>query len=116
MVYFPTVSLINDVAGAPGKLVEVLGGLPLALLDLQRSVDRLADVCQEMAVDVKGMREGVELLREEVSILKQVDEGVSLMNVDVARMRAGVENLLPAVESLSTDLGRLPFIRRRGVA
>jgi uncharacterized protein YoxC len=109
-------SLLSDAVGVPAKLVESLATLPLALLDLQRSVDRLADVCEEMGREVKVMREGVDRLHGEVAVLADIREDVATMAGEVGQMRQGVDRMGPAVETLTDDLRRLPFIRRRGVA
>jgi hypothetical protein len=110
-------SLLSDAVGVPARVVESLANLPLALVALQRSVDRLTDVCEAMGREVAAMREGVDLLRQEVAVLQGIQGDVDRMTADVETMREGVVALQPAVEGLASDLGRLPFLRRgRGAA
>lgn len=109
-------SLLSDAVGVPAKAVEALATLPVALISLQRSVDRLADICEGMSQEVSRMREGVDRLREEVAVLEPIRDGVGEMGREVATMSAGVQSLQPAVEGLTQDLARLPFLRRRSPA
>lgn len=109
-------SLLTDAVGIPAKAVDAIAGLPLALIGLQRSIDRLAEICEGMAGEVNLMREGVDRLRDEVAVLEAIGDGVGDMRRDVATMSVNVQRMQPAVEGLATDLARLPFLRRRGVA
>ena len=119
---FRTFSLIADVGASalrgPAGAVGALLALPAAIEQLNRTLEA-------MHGEVAEMRRGVDTLVVRVGELREdfaaVREEVRVLNHDeVAPMRRRVDGLHDDVialgetfDTLRTDLGRLPFMRKR---
>jgi septal ring factor EnvC (AmiA/AmiB activator) len=110
-------SRLSDSALAPGRLIESLAALPVTLEKLLEAIDQLHKELRKMNKEVTAMRKGMDDLSGKVSGLQveftQTREAVVDMSSDVHRMSDDVNHLVPSIEGLRDDLGRLPFIGRR---
>jgi uncharacterized protein YoxC len=110
-------SRLTDSALAPGRLIESLATLPATLEKLLHVIGDLHGEMRKMNKEVVAMRKGMDALSVKVSGLqdefKQTREAVVDMTGDVHRMSDDVNQLVPSIEGLREDLGRLPFVGRR---
>jgi hypothetical protein len=111
-------SIANGLLRVPAETAGALLELPLAIGRLNRTLDA-------MLTEVTEMRRGVQELVGEVGGLREDFAGIrrELGEVydEVAPMRRRVDGLHEEVvglggkfDGLAGDLGRLPFMRRRG--
>jgi ABC-type transporter Mla subunit MlaD len=110
-------SRLTDSALAPGRLLESLATLPATLEKLLDVIGDLHAEMRKMNKEVVAMRKGMDALSVKVSGLQdefqQTREAVVDMTGDVHRMSDDVNQLVPSIEGLREDLGRLPFVGRR---
>jgi len=110
-------SRLTDSALAPGRLLESLATLPATLEKLLDVIGDLHAEMRKMNKEVVAMRKGMDALSVKVSGLQdefqQTRAAVVDMTGDVHRMSDDVNQLVPSIEGLREDLGRLPFVGRR---